>query len=106
MGPPSFLRSVVHRNVVMRRIPVYVTFVITLSSNMMVYKLRVWISAVKYSVVSVILLSHLFRITKYSPSLEVCHLRCVKLIISQCIMCIYIHIHAVETQQLTDIISM
>jgi hypothetical protein len=27
-------------------------------------------------------------------------------IILQCIMCIYIHIHAVETQQLTDGISM
>jgi hypothetical protein len=39
-------------------------------------------------------------------NLEVCHLRCVKLIILQCIMCIYIHIHAVKTQQLTDGISM
>jgi hypothetical protein len=39
-------------------------------------------------------------------NLEVCYLRCVKLIILHCIMCIFIHIHAVETQQLTDGISM
>jgi hypothetical protein len=38
-------------------------------------------------------------------NLEVCHLRCVKSII-QCIMCIYLHIHAVKTQQLTNDITM
>jgi len=34
----------------------------------MVYNLSVWISAVKYSVESVMLLSNLFCIAKYSPS--------------------------------------
>jgi len=68
MGLPSDLRSVVDGKVVMWRIPVYVMFIITLSSYMMVNNLSVWISAVKYSVDSVMFLSHLFCLTKYSPS--------------------------------------
>jgi hypothetical protein len=50
------------------QIIVYITFVITLSSYMMVYNLIVWISAVKYSVDGVMLLSHLFCIIKYYSS--------------------------------------
>jgi len=67
MGTPSYMRPVFDRNVAMRRIPVYATFIIILSFYTMVYNLCVWRSSVKYSVDSIMCPSHLFCITKYSP---------------------------------------
>jgi hypothetical protein len=48
--------------------------------------------------VAEVLMCSLFRKSRFY-SLEVCHLCCAKSII-QCIMCVYLPIHAVKTQQL------